>query len=328
MLFRGNVMDFSGDPDTYCLSVMAYSNAGALIEGNLIHVSASQVPHNIVTAHSVYNQNERAAGVVLTNNTISTDSDSGDDIIGISAVSCCVGNNCVEKASIDLGANAVGVGNYVTDGSIFVNFMAVASGNRIQNGCIKVYDQSVVTGNIIAAPSDAAAILSGKYGGNDIAADRTPSITGNSILSGSIGIHLNHNERPSNINMSQTDALISGNRIWGCETPIQIDDNWSRCMVTGNMFPAGSASVDNGTDNIVRLNSNDPGDSSGGGGGVAGVSSFKGRTGAVVPQTGDYTAAQVGAIASGAVQAVQVLTQAEYDALGTKSASTLYLIKE
>ena len=32
-----------------------------------------------------------------------------------------------------------------------------------------------------------------------------------------------------------------------------------------------------------------------GGGGVAGVSSFNGRTGAVVPQDGDYTAEQVGA---------------------------------
>ena len=37
----------------------------------------------------------------------------------------------------------------------------------------------------------------------------------------------------------------------------------------------------------------------GGGGGVAGVSSFNGRTGAVTPQNGDYTAAMVGADASG-----------------------------
>lgn len=34
----------------------------------------------------------------------------------------------------------------------------------------------------------------------------------------------------------------------------------------------------------------------GGGGGVAGVSSFNGRTGAVTPQVGDYTAEQVGAV--------------------------------
>lgn len=59
-----------------------------------------------------------------------------------------------------------------------------------------------------------------------------------------------------------------------------------------------------------------------------GVTSFKGRTGAVTPQSGDYTAAQVGAIPAGDIQAVRVLTQTEYDALGVKSPSTLYLIEE
>lgn len=61
---------------------------------------------------------------------------------------------------------------------------------------------------------------------------------------------------------------------------------------------------------------------------VVGVSSFKGRTGAVSPQTGDYTAAMVGAIPAASVAAMQVLTQTEYDALASKSATTLYLIKE
>jgi len=76
--------------------------------------------------------------------------------------------------------------------------------------------------------------------------------------------------------------------------------------------------------------------------GAAGVSSFNGRTGAVVSQTGDYTAAmvgakpntwvptavQVGAMAASPVAAMQVLTQTEYDTLTSKSATTLYLIKE
>lgn len=39
-------------------------------------------------------------------------------------------------------------------------------------------------------------------------------------------------------------------------------------------------------------------DVEGGGGAVAGVSSFNGRTGAVIPQAGDYTAADVGAVSS------------------------------
>lgn len=46
---------------------------------------------------------------------------------------------------------------------------------------------------------------------------------------------------------------------------------------------------------------------SGGGSGVAGVSSFNGRTGAVVPQNGDYTAEQVGAASADTVN-----TMSEY----------------
>lgn len=40
----------------------------------------------------------------------------------------------------------------------------------------------------------------------------------------------------------------------------------------------------------------DPPEAGESGGGTAGVSSFKGRTGAVTPQAGDYTAAMVGAV--------------------------------
>lgn len=75
---------------------------------------------------------------------------------------------------------------------------------------------------------------------------------------------------------------------------------------------------------------------------MAGVSSFKGRTGAVVPQSGDYTAAQVGArpdtwtptasevgaIPAGDVEQIQALSQAEYDALTATDSKTLYLITE
>lgn len=92
-----------------------------------------------------------------------------------------------------------------------------------------------------------------------------------------------------------------------------------------------------------------------GGGGTAGVSSFNGRDGAVTPQAGDYTAAMVGArpdtwmptaadvgaatpedvvsavngkVSSSGVSTIQSMTQEEYDALTTKGATTLYLIKE
>jgi len=61
---------------------------------------------------------------------------------------------------------------------------------------------------------------------------------------------------------------------------------------------------------------------------TAGVESFNGRSGAVSPQSGDYTAAMVGAIPASSVTTMQVLTQTEYDALTSKGATTLYLIKE
>ena len=40
------------------------------------------------------------------------------------------------------------------------------------------------------------------------------------------------------------------------------------------------------------------------------------------------TAADVGAVPSGAVRAIQTMTQTEYDALTQKDPATLYLIKE
>ena len=64
------------------------------------------------------------------------------------------------------------------------------------------------------------------------------------------------------------------------------------------------------------------------GGGTAGVSSFNGRDGAVVPGNDDYTAPMVGAIPASAVKEIQFMTQSQYDALATKNAATLYLIKE
>ncbi len=102
------------------------------------------------------------------------------------------------------------------------------------------------------------------------------------------------------------------------------------------------------------------------GGGATGVQSFNGRTGAVVPANGDYTAAMVGAasleqlvqtraeviaytdnlisdvqqqiiditpesidaVSSTTVSAIASMTQAEYDALTEKVATVLYVIKE
>ena len=64
------------------------------------------------------------------------------------------------------------------------------------------------------------------------------------------------------------------------------------------------------------------------GGGTAGVTSFNGRSGEVRPGNNDYTADMVGAVESSAAKDIQAMTQAEYDALASKSPTTLYLIKE
>ena len=58
------------------------------------------------------------------------------------------------------------------------------------------------------------------------------------------------------------------------------------------------------------------------------MTSFNGRSGAVMPAQGDYTAQMVGAVSSGAVSDIQLLSQEEYDALPEKDAAVLYLIKE
>ena len=105
----------------------------------------------------------------------------------------------------------------------------------------------------------------------------------------------------------------------------------------------------------AKMNKLEQGVKDAGGGVSSGVTSFNGRTGAVAPQTGDYTAAQVGArpdtwtptaadvgaatpadvstavsgkVSSTSVTTIQAVTQTQYDALTTKNATTLYLIKE
>lgn len=213
----------------------------------------------------------------------------------------------------------------------------MVSFNSVMFGSIRAWGNSTVSGNFVKAPADQPAIIAYKRDVN-VENDSSPCIVGNNIVGGSIGVYLRKDDRLPNTYI--TKALVCANRIFGCTTPIQIDDNWSECLVTDNLFPTGSSIVNNGKNNIVRLNSDDLGE--GGGGGTAGVASFNGRTGAVTPQNGDYTAAmvgaradtwtptasEVGAVSAGSVSAIQALTQSEYDALAAKDATTLYLIKE
>lgn len=85
------------------------------------------------------------------------------------------------------------------------------------------------------------------------------------------------------------------------------------------LAPGENVSITTGEDGTVTISF---------AGGDDGVSAFNGRTGAVIPRAGDYTAEMVGAIPSGDVKHIQALSQEEYDALTPKDSATLYLITE
>lgn len=126
--------------------------------------------------------------------------------------------------------------------------------------------------------------------------------------------------------------IVAGNNFSSVrynEVILTLGENTRGNFVTGNnLFNTGDniqhQVQDLGIQNVIRFNSND----TEGGSGAAGVSSFNGRAGAVLPASGDYTAAMVGAIPSGDVSVAKKVTQAEYDALTQKDPTTLYLIVE
>ncbi len=275
------------------------------------------------------------SNVIFVGNTIKTNGSPGR-VSFSSTGPVSVTGNAFSDCKIDLREGLFS-NNIVSNGEIHAAPKTVVSFNSVMFGSIWAWGDSTVSGNFVKALADQPAIIAHKMGSN-VQKDASPCIIGNNIAAGSIGVYLRKDDWMPNTSISK--ALVCSNRIFGCTTPIQIDDNWSECLLTDNLFPTGSNIVNNGKNNIVRLNSDDPGE--GGGGGTAGVSSFNGRAGAVTPQGGDYTAAmvgarpntwtptaaEVGAVSAGSVAAMQVLTQTEYDALTTKDAATLYLIKE
>ncbi len=183
------------------------------------------------------------------------------------------------------------------------NYLEV--GTSIQCYC---YSGCVISGNSGYNPTFyiSGTIDYGAISNNHLSSIEIDGMSGNTIISG-------------NTFMSNRESI----------TYIYLGEETKNFFVAGNSFlkpynGRGTYTItDNGTNNIIRFNSND----TGGGSGIAGVTSFKGRSGAVLPQSGDYTAAMVGAIPTGTVAAIQELTQAEYDALATKDPSTLYLIE-
>lgn len=338
LMFSGNTleMDLEASLGGEVLYAAGHKNSAKIISGNVF--KAKYRPNNNGTLIQLFsgNNDEESTGIVFSGNEVFFDASQSDAVVKTMG-KVIVTNNRLSGASLNVIDSPI-VGNFVEDGSIvgngFSGLMPI-TGNSVNNGKIVVYGLVAVTGNNVAAPDDAAGIYVEKAGSNDTPGDFSPNITGNVITSGSIGVHLSNTMQGEAL---PTKALISCNLITGCTTSIQIDSNWSGCLVTGNMIE--SAVVDKGRGNLVRLNSDDAG--SGGGGGTAGVTSFNGRSGVVVPAKGDYTATMVGArpdtwtptaddvgaVPSGAVRAIQTMTQAEYDALAQKDPTTLYLIKE
>lgn len=206
------------------------------------------------------------------------------------------------------------------------------------NGPVYFFNNCVNSGKIlVTGPSGGASapkvLIMGNIGSRGL------DITLDSVYPGSavIGNKINNLEllNTDNSNVRSYSVIIAGNSFKPSgssgDIVLTLGENTYGNFVTGNnlfCYNAGEYTQyqvqDLGTQNIIRFNSND----TGGGSGTAGVSSFKGRTGAVVPASGDYTAAMVGAIPSGDVAAVRAVTQAEYDALTQKDPATLYLIAE
>lgn len=323
----------------------------------LVSVDCNE-PEPLNSIHIVNNFFEiQVPGLTDYSNAIDVDVTSASAILANNTVVCleenwkihCLGsvalvNNVVDSAFLlTEGGGITLIGNVFRNGSIgmgvFVqtgNSPAIAAmtGNQLTDTPVNADGPLKISGNTFKNADGITALRIRKYSNNAVPA-LSPIVVGNYFAGGSIGIHLSNAELAA-LDPEVSHALISSNRIFGCATAIQIDSSWSSCMVTDNLFD-GSV-VDNGTGNIVRLNSNDPG---GGGGGSAGVASFNGRAGAVTPQAGDYTAAMVGArpdtwtptaadvgaVPATDVTSIQALTQAEYDALAVKDAATLYLIE-
>ena len=155
--------------------------------------------------------------------------------------------NCGGGAS---GSSVVS-GNTVINGNLSAVGESVLSGNDITDGTITIAEGSTASGNNILQSDDSPnpCITLTKWINNE--GDNTYStITGNTCIGGLTGILL---DTPDTMPIkTKTNACITGNTCTAT-TPLQINSNWSNCLVTGNMFPNGSI-VDNGAGNIKANN--------------------------------------------------------------------------
>lgn len=320
------------------------------------------------------------------------------------------------------GKHIVGIGVYVNDSYIQLRIINCIFGNVTTAIYLNNPDNAVINGcstlflDSNNAPRHVPFFIQGENISKTIISDNIFPTSAIKIDVKNDGVIISNNllaqilvtnVSPINI-LYSSDNLISGNALsakwsnWYDTHPgITLGENTSGWFVTGNMVqnqnaePSSFPIIDNGVNNIIRFNSDDPGGSTPAtvqqatpsitvnadgtvtaratqaagyvaagtrsatyqlsnaddtdltpenikdgvsifgvvgtletGGGTAGVTSFNGRSGEVRPGNNDYTADMVGAVASSAAKDIQAMTQAEYDALASKSPTTLYLIKE
>lgn len=264
------------------------------ISGNLFKIDVPSL-HSVTGSNIIYTDAIYAIAIIENNIAVCVDSNWRIYCRGQMMLE----NNNLNRVRLYIEADGTVTGNRITNGSILVDlYLPVGSsgmsqvsmtGNQIINTPVFVSGPVAITGNSFLNGTEKPAVSMDKHAVNS-RPELNPVIVGNFFVGGQVGIHLLAGEHVTSA-PDVSHAIISSNRICGCETPIQIDASWSSCMVTDNLFEGRI--VNNGTGNIVRLNSDDPG---GSGGGASGVVSFKGRTGIVTPQAGDYTAAMVGAV--------------------------------
>lgn len=132
------------------------------------------------------------------------------------------------------------------------------TGNNLVDSSIHVWGGAEVSGNTIQVDTTKEAITLQKFAPNAVS-NLNARIVGNFIAGGSIGIHLRASEL--NFYNETSHALICGNRIYQSRTPIQIEADWSNCLVTDNLVDGDIR--DYGTENIIRGNSNDTGSGTG-----------------------------------------------------------------
>lgn len=151
------------------------------------------------------------------------------------------------------------IGNNGTSDNI--NASAV-TGNTLKNVSVQISGNVDFSANGVYAPIGETAVEVYKSAPN-ANQDYSPTVVGNYIIGGNIGVHLL--DAGGNIPQSPDigRSMVNSNKIIGASIPIQLDAHWSNCMVTDNLFTSGSI-VNNGSNNIIRNNSDEPGSNSGG----------------------------------------------------------------